>query len=313
MAVILDALRQAGIDPREARLLDIGCSTGILTRHYAEFFGKVVGIDIDDGAVEWARQNRAADNVSYQVGDSMELPFLTGEFELVTCTHIYEHVPDAQRMLDEIHRVLRPGGMCFFAAENRLRVWDGHYNLPFVTVLPRPLANLYVRVTGRGQRRYETHRTLWGLKRLVRAFEITDYTRAVVRDPEKFEATDMIWPGSPKQKAANIDPEESLIGRSQPTYGSSASPRSGDQRNPQLSLLRKLHDIFCIKSPGLIIRPLQGLRVYLSLRGSRPRLIIFAAPRLGGRSIGVFEASAGVVSHRARPEWSAGGASHRKP
>jgi SAM-dependent methyltransferase len=203
VAVILDALRQAGIDPRDTRLLDIGCSTGILTRHYAEFFGRVDGIDIDDGAVEWARQNRAADNVAYRIGDSMDMPFLTGEFDLVTCTHIYEHVPDARKMLDEIHRVLRPGGLCYFAAENRLRVWDGHYNLPFVTVLPRPLANLFVRVMGRGQRRYETHRTLWGLKRLVRAFEVTDYTRAVVRDPKKFEATNMIWPGSTKQKVAN--------------------------------------------------------------------------------------------------------------
>jgi ubiquinone/menaquinone biosynthesis C-methylase UbiE len=230
VAVILDALRQAGIDPRETRLLDIGCSTGILTRHYAEFFGKVVGIDIDDGAVEWARQNRAADNVSYQVGDSMDVPFLTGEFDLVTCTHIYEHVPDAQRMLDEINRVLRPGGMCFFAAENRLRVWDGHYNLPLVTVLPRPLANLYVRVTGRGQRRYETHRTLWGLKRLVRAFEITDYTRAVVRDPEKFEANDMIWPGSPKQKAANTILRVAYWAF--PTYlWILRKPADGDQRN----------------------------------------------------------------------------------
>jgi len=114
VAVILDALRQAGIDPRETRLLDIGCSTGILTRHYAEFFGWVVGIDIDDGAVEWARKNRAAENVSYRIGDSLEVPFPTGEFDLVTCTHIYEHVPDAQRMLDEIHRVLRPGGILFF-------------------------------------------------------------------------------------------------------------------------------------------------------------------------------------------------------
>jgi len=201
VAVILDALRQAGIDPRETRLLDIGCSTGILTRHYAEFFGRVIGIDIDDGAVEWARQNRAADNVTYKIGDSLNVPFLTGEFDLVTCTHIYEHVPDAQRMLDEIYRVLRPGGLCFFAAENRLRWWDGHYNLPLVTVLPGPVADLYLRLTGRGDRRYETHRTLWGLKKLVRAFEFTDYTRAVARDPEKFAATDMIWPGSPKQKA----------------------------------------------------------------------------------------------------------------
>lgn len=202
VVVILDALRQAGIDPRETRLLDIGCSTGILTRHYAGFFGEVVGIDIDDGAVEWARRNRAADNVAYRIGDSMDLPFQFGEFDLITCTHIYEHVPDAQRMLNEIYRVLRPGGFCFFAAENRLRVWDGHYDLPFVTVLPRPLANLYVRVAGRGQRRYETHRTLWGLNRLVRNFEVTDYTRAVVSDPEKFEAIDMIRPGSPQQKIA---------------------------------------------------------------------------------------------------------------
>lgn len=203
VAVILDVLKQDGIDPATARLLDIGCSTGILTRHYAEFFGKVVGIDIDDGAVEWARRNRAVANVSYRVADSMNLPFLTGEFDLVTCTHIYEHVPDAQRMLDEIRRVLRPGGVCYFAAENRLRVWDGHYNLPLVTVLPKPVANIYVRVTGRGERRYETHRTEWGLKRLVRGFDVTDYTRAVVRDPRKFDATEMVWPGSPKQRIAN--------------------------------------------------------------------------------------------------------------
>ena len=65
------------------------------------------------------------------------------------------------------------------------------------------MANIYVRLMGRGQRRYETHRTLWGIKRLVREFEITDYTRAVVRDPKKFDATEMIWPGSRKQKAAN--------------------------------------------------------------------------------------------------------------
>jgi ubiquinone/menaquinone biosynthesis C-methylase UbiE len=204
VVVILDALQKADREARDTRLLDIGCSTGILTRHYAEFFGRVVGVDIDDGAVEWARTNRAKENVSYQVADTMRLPFLTGEFDLVTCTHIYEHVPDAQRMLDEIHRVLRPGGFCYFAAENRIRLWDGHYNLPLVTLLPKPVADLYLNLTGRGRRRYEKHRSLWGLKRLVRAFEVTDYTRAVVRDPEKFQATEMVWPGSPTHRVAKL-------------------------------------------------------------------------------------------------------------
>lgn len=202
VAVILDAARAVGLDPTRARLLDIGCSTGILTRHYAEHFGEVVGVDIDDGAVEWAQVNRAADNIEYRVGDSLELPFADGEFDLVTCTHIYEHVPDPQRMLDEIFRVLRAGGLCYFAAENRLRFWDGHYDLPLLTVMPRPLANLVLRVTGKGARRYETHLTVWGLRRLARRFEIVDCTARVVRDPEAFEAADMVRPGSLGQRLA---------------------------------------------------------------------------------------------------------------
>jgi SAM-dependent methyltransferase len=202
VAVVLDALRSAGLDPQTVRALDIGCSTGILTRHYAEFLGQVVGVDIDDGAVGWARKNRAAANVRYRIGDSMNLPFLTAEFDLLTCTHIYEHVPDAKQLLDEVFRVLRPGGLCYFAAENRLRLWEGHYNLPFLSLLPKHLGHLYVRLAGRGQSYYETHHSLWGLRRLARRFEITDYTRAVVRDPVRFEATDMVMPGSLKQRAA---------------------------------------------------------------------------------------------------------------
>lgn len=202
VAVLLDAMATAGIDPSSARLLDIGCSTGILTRHYGGSFGEVVGIDIDDGAVEWAKKNRAGENVDFRVADSMELPFSDRAFDLVTCTHIYEHVPDPERMISEIHRVLRPGGLCYFAAENRLRLWDGHSRLPLITVLPRPLADLCLRVTGRARRRYETHLTLGGLRRLVGRFEVTDYTEAVVRDPERFEAADMVAPGSFKQTMA---------------------------------------------------------------------------------------------------------------
>ena len=202
VAVILDAMGAADLDPAQARLLDIGCSTGILTQHYAGFFGRVVGVDIDDGAVEWAQKNRAADNIDYRVGDSMELPFPAAEFDAVTCTHIYEHVPDAQRMLDEIFRVLKPGGVCYFAAENRIRLWDGHYDLPLLTVLPKTLADWFVRLMGKGEGRYETHFTVRGLRRMARRFEISDYTEKVVRDPVRFEASDLVRAGSFKQKAA---------------------------------------------------------------------------------------------------------------
>ncbi len=55
---------------------------------------------------------------------------------------------------------------------------------------------------GKGEGRYETHFTVRGLRRLARQFEISDYTEKVVRDPARFEASDMVRAGSLKQKAA---------------------------------------------------------------------------------------------------------------
>jgi len=71
-----------------------------------------------------------------------------------------------------------------------------------LTMLPKFLGDAFVRFARRGERRYETHFTLWGLRRLARRFEIVDYTKKVVRDPVRFEASDMVREGSLKQRAA---------------------------------------------------------------------------------------------------------------
>ncbi|MFV2072394.1 MAG: methyltransferase domain-containing protein [Thermoanaerobaculales bacterium] len=204
VAVILDYMRARGLDPRAARVLDIGCSTGILTRHYGDYFGAVVGMDIDRRALAWAREKSTAGNIEFHHGDSMNIPLPDDAFDIVTCTHIYEHVPDAGRLLEEIFRVLRPGGFCLFAAENRLRLMEHHYNLPLLSLVPKWVGHHYVRLTGRGDRFYETHYTLWGLRRFARGFEIYDYTTRVVADPERFEATDVVRPGSVKQRLAKL-------------------------------------------------------------------------------------------------------------
>jgi len=70
-------------------------------------------------------------------------------------------------------------------------VIEGHFGLPFLSWIPKPLAHLYLRVTGKGNYYYEEHRSLRGLTQLVKGFRIHDYTLAVVRNPEKFFATDI--------------------------------------------------------------------------------------------------------------------------
>jgi 2-polyprenyl-3-methyl-5-hydroxy-6-metoxy-1,4-benzoquinol methylase len=199
-AKVLAILEDAVGGLSEMRLLDIGCSTGFMTKCYAKKFGEVVGTDIDHPAVCHAATSEAGQDGVWGVADSQRLPFRDEYFDVVTCTHIYEHVPDANLLMAEIFRVLRPNGVCFFSAGNRLSLIEPHYRLPLLSVLPKFLAHWYLRMLGRGANYYETHFSYWGLKRLVRRFYVEDYTLKVVADPQKFFAEDMIRLGSFKQK-----------------------------------------------------------------------------------------------------------------
>lgn len=203
IAVILDYLSKSGKDGRDLSLLDIGCSTGFMSQAYAQHFRHVTGVDIDRSAIEHAAQRFSADNVEFLVRDSMNMGFADNSYDVVTCTHIYEHVPDSCRLIAEIYRVLKPGGICYFTASNRLRLIEPHYNLPLLSVIPKRLAHPYMRWTGKGDSYYETHLTYWGLRRLVKDFELCDYTLEVVRDPDRFSASEMVREGSLKQRLAN--------------------------------------------------------------------------------------------------------------
>jgi SAM-dependent methyltransferase len=112
---------------------------------------------------------------------------------------VYEHTDEPERMLREIARVLRPTGICYFAGPNKYDLVEPHYGLPLLSWLPRPLADRYLRWTGRGAAYTERPRSLSGLRQLVRQFHVTDYTGAIVNDPTRFHATDILAPGSLKQ------------------------------------------------------------------------------------------------------------------
>ncbi|TME57402.1 MAG: class I SAM-dependent methyltransferase [Chloroflexi bacterium] len=198
IAILEDALG----DLRSLRLLDLGCSNGLMTRFYGERFKSVIGIDFDQPGIEYAIANNRSPNIEYRVGDAMATGLPGGSVDVVTCTHVYEHVPDAMRMMDEVYRVLRTGGACLFIAGNRLTLMEADNHLPLLSLLPRPVAHRYVRLMRKGDRYYERTRTIWGLRRLAGRFELHDYTLRVVEDPVRFQATDVVAPGSSQQRIA---------------------------------------------------------------------------------------------------------------
>lgn len=202
LAILGDAVGRL----EELDMLDVGCSTGYMTQLYARHFRWVLGTDIDSPAVAHAARSAGsnAHNLGWAIMDSQRLALPSRCLDVVACTHIYEHVPDAKQLMAEIHRVLRPGGVCFFSAGNRLSLMEPHYRLPLLSVLPKWVAHLYLRVLGRGHHYYETHLTYWGLKRLVSAFDLYDYTIEVVADPHRYHADDLVTPGSWKQTTARL-------------------------------------------------------------------------------------------------------------
>ncbi len=186
------------------KLMDIGCSTGILANFLSQYVGEVVGADIDEKGIAYAKKTHQLDNLRFEVQDGMNLTYDANTFDIITCAHAYEHVPDADKLMAEIHRVLKPDGVCYFAAGNRLNLIEPHYKLPLLSVFPKPMAHWYLKILGKGDFYYEKLRTLPTLRKLVNSFEVIDYTKKIIDHPEQYEATDMVKSGTLKQKLAKI-------------------------------------------------------------------------------------------------------------
>ena len=97
------------------KVLDVGCGTGDFLRLLAPLLsgGKAVGADLSETMIAEARQRSAEnlDNLSFQVGSVMDLPFPTASFDRVLATQLLLHVPDPLKALIEMKRVLAPSGL----------------------------------------------------------------------------------------------------------------------------------------------------------------------------------------------------------
>ncbi|MGD0275855.1 MAG: class I SAM-dependent methyltransferase [Syntrophales bacterium] len=185
-------------------LLNVGGSAGIIDNYLSDHFGSVVGVDIDEPAIAHAQNTYQKENLRFCIGDALNLEFSDNTFDVVVCSQVYEHVPDAKKMMGEIFRVLVPNGVCYFAAGNRLMWNEQHYNLPLLSVIPRPLAHVYVRLMKKASHYHELHYTYWGLRKLVRPFVVHDYTLKMVCDPDKYSIAYMIPPDSTKASIARF-------------------------------------------------------------------------------------------------------------
>ena len=106
-------------------ILDVGCGEGVLTHKWASRVapGRVVGLDLEDPAIQAEWEKRQAPNLEYRIMKAEHLPFGDGEFELASAIEVLEHVPDPAHTVAEMARVARGGHL--LVSVPREPLWRG--------------------------------------------------------------------------------------------------------------------------------------------------------------------------------------------
>lgn len=109
------------IDWQGKDVLDLGCAGGFMAEAMAKRGANVTGIDPASDAISAARQHAKAEGlrIGYDVGVGEALPYDNASFDAVVCVDVLEHVTDLQKVLQEVARCLRPGGLFLFDTINR--------------------------------------------------------------------------------------------------------------------------------------------------------------------------------------------------
>jgi SAM-dependent methyltransferase len=152
-AVLAKLLASALPNP-VSRILVVGCGNGFDAGVLARAFGaKTIGIDIYD-----IFDPAAGAPAEFMQMDARALTFEDNNFDFVYSFHALEHIPEPQRALAEMNRVLRPGGVYCVGTPNRTRaIGYLSVNASWHAILAQNLADWRARLRGRFRNEYGAH------------------------------------------------------------------------------------------------------------------------------------------------------------
>jgi ubiquinone/menaquinone biosynthesis C-methylase UbiE len=116
---------------RNMEVLEIATGPGLLAKHVAPAAKKMIATDYSDGMIAQAKKGDCPANLAFEVADAMNLPYPDDSFDAVLIANALHIVPDPEKALREISRVLRPRGILiapnFVEHQGTIgsRIWSG--------------------------------------------------------------------------------------------------------------------------------------------------------------------------------------------
>ncbi len=127
----LQQYRQQLLKDVSGEILEIGFGTGLNLPHYPKEIEKITTIDPNPGMKKLARSRIAASNITvdYQVLNGESLPMENASFDCVVCTWTLCSIPQADKAIAEVYRLLKPGGKFFFiehglSNDDQIQFWQ---------------------------------------------------------------------------------------------------------------------------------------------------------------------------------------------
>jgi SAM-dependent methyltransferase len=116
---------------RGARVLDVGCGFGNIQPALCEAGARVIGFDLSPGMLREARQRAVRDRLTIELfqADAQQIPLVDRSVDHALASHMLYHVPDMQRALEEMRRVVKLGGRVLIttnAADHTARLQSLH-------------------------------------------------------------------------------------------------------------------------------------------------------------------------------------------
>ena len=96
---------------RDKEVLELATGPGLLAKHIAPAAKSVLATDYSDGMIAEAKKGNCPENLRFEVADAMALPYDDDSFDAVLIANALHIVPDPEKALSEIDRVLKPGGL----------------------------------------------------------------------------------------------------------------------------------------------------------------------------------------------------------